>query len=376
MDEILLKKKILESFTKQGFGVNGEIVPLMNDKGSYKQIHLSSRHEQIILHSNFIRENIKTIKPFLRDGREIDPEKIDLRLIEVERDTLSENIYRWWNFVWWSVPYQRAYGRQLRFIVWDIYHNSPVGLIGLQSPILKMSVRDKYLDIPRDKLDFWINKSMQAQRLGALPPYNDLLTGKLIALSVTSNEVRSVYKEKYARTITLLKERIVDPDLLFITTTSAFGKSSIYNRLKYKNEDVAISLGYTQGSGTFHIPEELYKELLDFLKRKGESISTSFGNGPSRKIKLLDKAFRRLGMGEYTYHNIHREFFLFPLVKNLTHVIQQNKTPFYFHRPLSDLTSFWKDRWCIPRSVRSKTWQEFNAGDYIKNIETYLKNGK
>jgi hypothetical protein len=38
-----------------------------------------------------------------------------------------------------------------------------------------MSVRDDYLNIPKEDLDYIINKSMQAQRLGALPPYNQIL---------------------------------------------------------------------------------------------------------------------------------------------------------------------------------------------------------
>ncbi len=129
-----------------------------------------------------------------------------------------------------------------------------------------MSVRDKYLDIPKDELDIWVNKSLNAQRVGALPPYNELLGGKMVALTLTCNEIRETYKRKYENYITVIKGRKLEPELLFITTTGAFGKSSLYNRLKYNGETVAIFLGYTQGSGTFHIPEELCRELLEFLK--------------------------------------------------------------------------------------------------------------
>lgn len=81
--------------------------------------------------------------------------------------------------MWWSIPYQHPYGRQMRFLVWDTYHDLPFGLINLQSPILKMSVRDKSLGIPDKEVDLWVNKSMNAQRVGALPPYNELIGGKL-----------------------------------------------------------------------------------------------------------------------------------------------------------------------------------------------------
>ena len=92
---------------------------------------------------------------------------------------IRRTTYRWWNLVWWSIPYQHSYGRQMRFIVWDTAHDIPFGLILLQSPVLKMSVRDKYLEITKEELDLWGNKSMHAQRVEALPPYyNEILRGK------------------------------------------------------------------------------------------------------------------------------------------------------------------------------------------------------
>ena len=63
----------------------------------------------------------------------------------------------------------------MRFILWDTHHDLPFGLINLQSPILKTSVRDKSLGIPNNEIDYWVDKSMSAQRVGALPPYNELI---------------------------------------------------------------------------------------------------------------------------------------------------------------------------------------------------------
>src|SRR3989337_1029440 len=172
----------------------------------------------------------------------------------------------------------------MRFLLWDITHNCPFGLFALQSPVLKMSVRDNALGIPNKELDIWVNRSMNAQRVGALPPYNELLGGKMVALSLTSNEIRETYKKKYKNYISVLKGRKLKADLLFITTTSAFGRSSLYNRLKYNSETVATSLGYTKGSGTFHVPEDFNEELLGFLKKKGINIRTGYGHVPSGKL--------------------------------------------------------------------------------------------
>ncbi len=380
MNEQELKNKIIITLKDQGFKINPHVRPRENTKLAYKELQQQSKNEQIALHRNFLISQSHKIRKYLLNGDEFDPQKIDLELREVKQNSIEETIFKWWNLIWWSIPYQRAYGRQMRFVLWDKGHNAPFGLIGLQSPVLKMSVRDNYLDIPKDELDLWVNKSMQAQRLGALPPYNYLIGGKMTALAVTSNEIRKCYQEKYKDKKTEMRKRIIEPDLLFITTTSAFGRSSIYNRLKYKNQPVAISLGYTKGSGTFHIPEILYKEILKFLKEKGIDVSTTFGSGPSRKIKLLYTAFRLLKMPDYSYHNLKREFFLFPLASNLHDVIQKKEKPKYYHRPLKELVEFWKERWCLPRAERNNEWRKFDGQEYFnqqlqKNaLDKYGKN--
>ena len=156
-------------------------------------------------------------------------------------------------------------------------HNAPFGLISLQSPILKQAVRDKSLSIPNDELDYWVNRSMYAQRVGALPPYNQLIGGKMVALSLISNEIRAAYQEKYQNCKTIMAERNIESELLFITTTSAFGRSSIYNRLKY-HQDIGRKLGYTEGYGSFQIPGELYERIIEYLINIGENTARGYGN--------------------------------------------------------------------------------------------------
>ncbi len=360
-----LKSRIIEVLKDQGFKINPHVRPSTNTKSAYRDLQQLSRSEQIDIHKNFLTNKALKIKNHLLNGKELDPRKIKLELRQIKKDTLEEDIYKWWNLIWWSVPYQRAYGRQMRFLLWDKGHNAPFGLIGLQSPILKISARDKYLNIPRDELDLWVNKSMQAQRLGALPPYNYLIGGKMVAMAMTSNELRGFYKEKYKDQKTEMKGRLIEPDLLFITTTSAFGRSSIYNRIKFNNEPVAVNLGYTKGSGSFHIPEVLYKEILEFLKNNNIDVNTSFGGGPSRKIKLLYTAFRLLEMPDYSYHNLKREIFLFPFASNLHKVIQKGVKPKYYHRPLDNLLEYWKERWCFSRAERTAEWKQFNSESFF-----------
>jgi len=373
MDEKRLKEKIIQALKDQGFKINPHIRPTGHSKRTYRRIQRKARLEQLALHKGFLQRNLTKVKHYCRDGKDIEPDKISLELREVSSRSLEEILFRWWNLVWWSIPYQRSYGRQMRFILWDTTHDMPFGLILLQSPVLKMSVRDKYLEIPKEELDLWVNKSMHAQRVGALPPYNKILGGKMVALALTSNEVREAYKRKYNSSKTIIKKRFITPDLLFITTTSAFGKSSIYNRLKYNGKIVAESLGYTKGSGTFHIPEELYLEILEFLAKRGVDTSRGYGHGPSRKLKLISLAFKYLGLPKFEYHGIQREFYLFPLVKNLKEVIKRKEEPIYVDRPFNKLVDYWKHRWALPRAERKPEWKNFEAKKFFKKVEKILK---
>ena len=166
-----LRAEVVNALQLQGYTISDNAFHLTtSDKTEIRTLHSRARAERIIKCIGFMESFAHKAKPFMRDTNEVQIDKIMPRLIEVQRNSIHEKLFRWWNLAWWSLPHERAYGRQMRFLVWDNYHNAPIGLIGLQSPILCWNVRDNYLGIPPDKRDYWINQSMSAQRLGALPP--------------------------------------------------------------------------------------------------------------------------------------------------------------------------------------------------------------
>lgn len=368
-----LRERIIQVLKEQGFKINPHVRPKGCSKTTYRRIQQKARFEQLSLRKNFLVDSIKKVKNYCRDGSEIIPGRISLELRDVQSDSFEEILFRWWNLIWWSIPFQRSYGRQMRFLLWDTTHDAPFGLICLQSPVLKMAVRDRWLSLPNDELDIWVNRSMNAQRVGALPPYNKLLGGKMVALTLSCNEIREAYRRKYKNYTSIIKERKLKAELLFITTTSAFGKSSLYNRLKYNSEVVAECLGYTQGSGSFHIPEELYEEILKFLSNRGINVVRGYGHGSSRKLRLISLGLHHLGLPSFEYHGIKREFYLFPLVKNLREVIQKRKRPIWVDRPFNNLVDFWKERWAIPRAERMPEWENFEKDKFFRKTEKLIK---
>jgi hypothetical protein len=369
----ILKKRILTSLKKQGYTTskNGFVLN-SEDRETKRKIHESARKERLIKNTKFIKTNVKLATKYLLDGKKINIDKIEPKLILIKPNTKYDILFRWWNLVWWSLPYEKAYGRQMRYLIWDKFHNSPMGLIGLQSPILSWNVRDKYLKISPSDRDFWVNQSLSAQRLGALPPYNYLLGGKLIASLMTTVKIRKDFEKKYKNKKTLMKKRDLPARLLFITTTGAYGKSSVYTKLKFGEEKIAKFIGYSKGNGSFHIPNSLYEELIKYLAEKKYKIGRGYGNGPSRKLKLIDNGLQSLGIMNGSLHGVKRAVYLFPFTSNLEAVISNKARPVWNKRSVEDITDFWKEKWAKPKAKKDITYLSFNANKFINEfLETF-----
>lgn len=371
----ILKKDILKVLKLQGYKVKpGGFFLDDEERDTKRQAHYIAKAERMLDNESLIIDNSETIKQFMIDGKDLDIAKIDPVLIEIKPGTKWEIIYRWWNLVWWSLPYEKSYGRQMRFVLWDKYHKAPMGLIGLQSPILSWGVRDSYLGIGTADRDFWVNQSLNAQRLGALPPYNNLLGGKLVAMMMSTDYVRRKFKEKYSNIKTLIKDRNIPADLLFITTTGAYGKSSVYSRLKMNGEEIGKFLGYTKGMGSFHIPNFLYEDLMLYLKKLNYEVQRGYGSGPSRKIRLIDQAMTLLGFKNGINHSIKRSVYLFPFAKNINEVINKGARPLWTKRSQKQVSAFWKQRWAIPRAQNDKRYLEFSKEKFLK--DTFKEQGE
>lgn len=369
----VIRSEIIDSLKAQGFSISNNKLFIENDNGVIRKAQLKAREEKIKQHLKFLISQNGSIKNYILNGKELQPKNIELELRVVKPNTIEEVIFKWWNLVWWSIPYDRAYGRQMRFILWDKYHDKPFGLIGLQSAPLRMKIRDDYLGINKEDRDWWVNFSMSAQRVGALPPYNQIIGGKMVAMGLASKEIRETYIQKYNNYETIIKKRKLPAELLFITTTGAFGKSSIYNRVKYYNDKLIEFLGYTKGSGAFHIPESIYQKILQLLESEGINTDRGYGHGPSRKRQLLHQGFQLLNLRDFEYHGVKRAFYLISHIYNLKQVIQKKHVPIYKKYTISQLCDFWKDRWAIKRSERFNDWKKFDANNFWDMTQRQLK---
>ena len=216
---------------------------------------------------------------------------------------------------------------------------------------------------------------MEITTCGALPPYSEVLGGKLVALLMASPQVIADYRERYADKPSEIASRmrgaeVVRPaDLVLLGTTSLYSVgSSQYNRLKAPvsgGEVRYLPAGKTEGYGSVHISRRTYKTLQELLKRHPDldPQSNTFAAGVNYKMRSIESGLSHLRLSDLQEHRNRRLVYLVPLAVNwreyLTGLANE---PNYIYsdldnpeRETSHLIEFWKDRWFVKRALRPET---------------------
>ncbi len=362
----VLRQRVLDKVQQMGFTLeeDGALRPAQADKDSLRQLHEPARQMELALRQDWLRRYLPGYLPFFANGCDVIPERIQPTLMEATTRS-QHDLFRTARLLW-SIPFSKGYGRRLRFLVIDEANGKLIGLLALQSPPLSFPARDRLFYYPAGRKTELVNQTMDIQTLGAVPPYGRLLGGKLVALTAVSNEVREAYRRKYTGRRTEMEGRLLPAHLVALTTTSAFGRSSLYNRLRYNGTVIAESLGYTEGYGSFHLME-LYPLFREFLESQSISTRGGFGTGPRRKWQTMVRALERLGFSrDLLRHGVKREAFLFPLVDNLKDYLGGRAVePAYRDLPFADLAAWWRERWLLPRSERVDGWREWRNEEVV-----------
>ena len=361
-----IREKVIKYFQELGFSINPHLKPNKSNKRFLREIHHKKRLEKLQKYRYFLESYYPVVQEYYKGGVEINPQDIQLEIKFIDRKKNLEDyaLFKWWNLVWWSIPYEKSVGRRINYMLFDVNHNLPFGLVVLQSPVMYCKARDEYLGITKENRDYWINQSLYGQRIGALPPYNEILGGKMVAMSLLSTEIRKEYRRKYSNKKTSKKKRLIPPRLLFIYTLSAYGRSKIYEDLYYNSEPLSIFVGYSSGSGTFHISDEIYRDLITLLG----NVNTSVFVSPSRKLKLVSKAFRIIGLPDFEYHNIKRGVYIFPHARNIVEVIRENSKPKWLQIKFKNLYEIWLENYVLNRVNKDRISVSW---DHILRVSRY-----
>lgn len=329
-----------------------EVYPPANySKEAIKQVMSVKRQEIISKHALWINAHLDIARKNLAYGcdalfSEIDP------AIEVCKTQDQNDLFRIFRY-FWSSPYSDYVGRRIRLLIRDraLRNNPVIGIAALGSPIIHIPERDDFIGWDKNTRTKNLIYTMDAYVIGALPPYNYLLGGKLVSMLLASDEVRKIYSDKYKDQVTIIDKRVSN-QLVGIFTTSLYGKSSQYNRLKYNKNIIYNHIGNTKGYGTLHLSNETLRMMVDLLKSNNIEVNHRFGDGPNWVMRVIRSVGELLGFDPdfLLQHSFKRSIYFVPLAKNYHEVLNgETKRPVYFNYSKNELVAHWKKRWLEQR---------------------------
>ncbi len=365
----LLRSAIIRSLRKQGYRVHDGIIHLPKDptKDDFRALNELALHKKLEVSGPGVRSYEDQLIQYIADGHQVITNEIRPKLVVVRPGSENELLFRY-ACLHWSIPVSAGYGRRLRFLVFDESNGKLMGLFGLGDPVYSMRARDNWIGWDKENKAQHLYHIMDAYVLGAVPPYSFLLGGKLIALLVCSNEVRDAFREKYNGKKSLIRQETRPPYLTLVTTTSALGRSSIYNRIRINGQQYWTSLGFTQGSGEFHFSNGVYGDIRAYVEKYCEPTAKhiAWGTGFRNKREVIRKCLSQIGLSaDLIYHGIRREIFAAPLGRDAIRFLKgEVKRPCFYNWTASELSEAFKNRWLIGRAERKPDYREYTREQY------------
>ena len=376
-DPAALRRALETHLTDLGFSKNGSgyRAPQDPSKQEIRDLHAGHRREILKQHREFIHEYGPRLVDHFADGAVLDPDKIEPELIEVAAGSAEARLFRFATLLW-SVPVSQGFGRRLRFLVRDRHNGFLIGLFALGDPVFNLNARDSWIGWTHTDRAARLVHVMDAYVLGAVPPYSFLIGGKMVAALMGSQEVQNAYERKYLGKKGIISQQSNHARLVLLTTTSALGRSSLYNRLVVPGGIRFSRIGETKGFGHFHISGDIFKAMRAYLEEQGHPYARGnrFGMGPNWKIRVIRAALDRLGVdgNGILKHGIRREVYAAPLADNFRNVLlgrQENVRSKAL--PASEISDYCRSRWIVPRAGRDDTYKGFSG----RSVLSALQNG-
>ncbi len=314
----------------------------------------------------------------IANGDEVDPENIRPELIEARSGTRTGDLFRFATLLW-SIPVSQGYGRRLRFLVKDRSNDKLIGLFALGDPVFNLRVRDEWIGWNQADRRKRLVNVMDAYVVGAVPPYADLLGGKLITSVIASGEVAEIFEERYSNSVSMISGKKKEARLALVTVTSALGRSSMYNRLRLMPSTQEQSgtpvvelrrIGETAGYGHFQFTEDLFLQLRQVLREEGHSYANGhqFGDGPNWRIRVVRAGLEKIGLSPDVIlrHGIKREVYVMPIARNAQEFLAGREMQLVFdHRSVDELAAMVRKRWIIPRAKRKPEYRQFRRQKFF-----------
>lgn len=378
--ETRIKRSLRSHLRKIGYArtSTGCLKPPSESKETIRTLHSAQRNALLRREKEFVKRSWSKLKNHFANGCDIDPHKIDPELELIEGGTWQSDLFRIASLTW-SVPVSQGYGRRLRFLVWDRSNKKLIGILGLGDPVFNLKVRDSAIGWTVEQRKNLLVNLMDAYVLGAVPPYNYLLCGKMIACLIRTQEVRDYFLQKYEGTKGIISGEHKHAKLVAVTTSSALGKSSLYNRLSLNGKKYFRAIGYTAGWGHFHIPDSLFNVIREYLEIKGHKYSGNnrFGEGPNWRLRAIRHTLTSLDLNpNLLRHGVSREVFVCEIASNGKRYLTGKVKRLQYRGLLSvaEVAKLSLNRWVIRRSINRTDYKNWKTEDTLQLLETIHTN--
>ena len=366
-----LKRKIRRHLWKIGFQKSGDgSLSISGDgKEAVRALHDHQRNARLEKNRKFLINRAPRLLTYFASGMEIQPESVTPVLEKIDAGTWQAELFRLASLTW-SIPVSHGFGRRLRYLVWDNHNRKLIGLIAIGDPVFNLAARDNLIGWnARDRSARLVN-IMDAYVLGAVPPYNSLLAGKMVACLVRTQEIFEDFRHTYGDSSGIISGKKKNARLIAVTTSSSMGRSSVYNRLKLDGVEYFKPIGYTGGWGHFHISDRLFSELRSYLRGIDHPYADRyrFGEGPNWRLRTTRVALEELGFKDNLLrHGIRREVFISFLASEGVEYLRTGKGQADISELLSvdEVSSLALKRWIIPRAERRPDYRDWKREKLI-----------
>ncbi|MFB6199772.1 MAG: Druantia anti-phage system protein DruA [Candidatus Nanohaloarchaea archaeon] len=219
---------------------------------------------------------------------------------------------------------------------------------------------------------------------GAVPPYNEILGGKLVAMAMTGPKVIEKYKEKYSGQVSKIassmkgEAKSKSNELAFLDTTSLFEVGSAqYSRIRVPADNGTIeyeNIGKTKGMGSVQFGPDTREKLslANEIIEGREKVRGRFGEGVGPRMRKIKNGLKNLGLStELLRHDSPRIVFAIDLASNAKEYLrgEDEEVEYYWdmdrdpEKAQKDVYQHWKERWLSKRVLKEDIMERLKEFD-------------
>lgn len=344
MNEVINELKYKNSFNN----IKNKINTFFNKSNSQKQKILKEK-ELIQKQNKFFHNNEYYINKIYFSKEKNCLDSLDLEIIFCDGDKELHELWNYFKVMTSSaITSDKCFG-SIKYMIKDKITNKYLGIVELSNDIYSCGPRDKFIgwtpkikkkkvniinNLEKSLISFIINISCC---IGLQPMAYNLNIGKLLVASVFSNEVQDYFY------------KLRGYKCACVTTFGLYGKSVQYDKMK----EIKF-IGKTKGTGTCVIPDDLYQDMVLFMKEYHSDIYKKSSQMSSPKLRNIQYCLNILNIEQSNilFHGQQRGIYIGFTSNESKKFLNGDVDKFNYNekiRPFKVIVEWWKNRWSQKR---------------------------